>query len=555
MKCIRLLFFLFTLCSSLYAQPKHEVRAVWLTTIGGIDWPHSYAQSARSIERQKEELRQTLDRLQQAGINTVLLQTRIRGTVIYPSAYEPWDGCLSGQPGRSPGYNALAFAIEECHRRGMELHAWVVTIPVGKWNAKGCADLRKRQPGLIKKIGADGYMDPEKPQTAKYLTDICGEIVDNYDVDGIHLDYIRYPETWTLKVSRQRGRDYITGIVEAISRRVKSAKPWVKMSCSPIGKHDDLTRYWSHGWNAYTTVCQDAQGWLKSGLMDELFPMMYFRGNNFYPFALDWAEESAGRIVVPGLGIYFMSPREKDWPLDDITREMEVLRANGMGQAFFRSKFFTDDTKGIYRFSKDRFYQYPALVPPMTWEGKREVKSPQNLTIKHSGKNATMISWSHTDNKGDGMLYFNVYASRECPVDVSDARNLILPRTPLTAITVPRDASRHYAITAMDRYGNESAPLQEYGVDNKNGNNFASAKASEFLPCDGRLLSLPDKGSTLDADYVTIETLQGTVITVRPYNNATLDVSRLTNGIYILRSLGRKGRTHRLGFFMIRNGI
>ncbi len=547
-----LLFFLFTLYSPILAQPKHEVRAVWLTTIGGIDWPHSYAQSARSIERQKDELRQTLDRLQQAGINTVLLQTRIRGTVIYPSVYEPWDGCLSGQPGRSPGYDALAFAIEECHRRGMELHAWVVTIPVGKWTAKGCANLRKRYPSLIKKIGADGYMNPESPQTARYLADICGEITDHYDIDGIHLDYIRYPETWTLKVSRQRGRDYITSIVEAISRRVKTAKPWVKMSCSPIGKHDDLTRYWSHGWNAYTTVCQDAQGWLRSGLMDELFPMMYFRGNNFYPFAIDWAEESAGRIVAPGLGIYFMSPREKDWPLSDITREMEVLRANGMGQAFFRSKFFTDDTKGIYRFSKDRFYQYPALVPPMTWEGERDVKSPENLSIKPNGKNATQISWSHTDDKGDGMLYYNVYAARECPVDVSDARNLILPRTPLTSITVPHDASRHYAVTAMDRYGNESAPLQEYGADHKNDTDILPTRATDFLPCDGHRLTLPDKGSTLDADYVAIETLQGTVVTVRPYHDTTLDVSRLNNGIYILRSLGRKGRTHRLGFFLIK---
>ncbi len=552
LKYILLLFFLFTLYSPILAQPKHEVRAVWLTTIGGIDWPHSYAQSARSIERQKDELRQTLDRLQQADINTVLLQTRIRGTVIYPSVYEPWDGCLSGQPGRSPGYDALAFAIEECHRRGMELHAWVVTIPVGNWTAKGCANLRKRYPSLIKKIGADGYMNPESPQTARYLADICGEITDHYDIDGIHLDYIRYPETWTLKVSRQRGRDYITSIVEAISRRVKTAKPWVKMSCSPIGKHDDLTRYWSHGWNAYTTVCQDAQGWLRSGLMDELFPMMYFRGNNFYPFAIDWAEESAGRIVAPGLGIYFMSPREKDWPLSDITREMEVLRANGMGQAFFRSKFFTDDTKGIYRFSKDRFYQYPALVPPMTWEGERDVKSPENLSIKPNGKNATQISWSHTDDKGDGMLYYNVYAARECPVDVSDARNLILPRTPLTSITVPHDASRHYAVTAMDRYGNESAPLQEYGADHKNDTDILPTRATDFLPCDGHRLTLPDKGSTLDADYVAIETLQGTVVTVRPYHDTTLDVSRLNNGIYILRSLGRKGRTHRLGFFLIK---
>lgn len=97
-------------------NPKYEVRAVWLTTIGGIDWPHSYAQSERSAEKQKEELRAILDRLQKANINTVLLQTRIRATTIYPSLYEPWDGCLSGFPGKSPGYDALQFAIDECHK-------------------------------------------------------------------------------------------------------------------------------------------------------------------------------------------------------------------------------------------------------------------------------------------------------------------------------------------------------------------------------------------------------------------------------------------------------
>ena len=174
--------------------PKHEVRAVWLTTIGGIDWPHSYAQSARSIEKQKDELRQILDRLQNAGINTILLQTRVRGTVIYPSAYEPWDGCLSEHPGKSPGYDALQFAINECHRRGMELHAWIVTMPVGKWDALGCKQLRKKMPRNIIRIKADGYMNPETQQTADYLASICTEVTRAYDVDGIHLDYIRYPE-------------------------------------------------------------------------------------------------------------------------------------------------------------------------------------------------------------------------------------------------------------------------------------------------------------------------------------------------------------------------
>ena len=92
---IRRITFLLTILTAaltLAAQPKYEVRAVWLTTIGGIDWPHSYASSNYSIERQKDELRTILDRLQRANINTVLLQTRIRATTIYPSEYEPWDG-------------------------------------------------------------------------------------------------------------------------------------------------------------------------------------------------------------------------------------------------------------------------------------------------------------------------------------------------------------------------------------------------------------------------------------------------------------------------------
>ncbi|MDY3897679.1 MAG: family 10 glycosylhydrolase, partial [Prevotella sp.] len=244
------LLLLFLLPIIAIASPKREVRAVWLTTIGGLDWPHSYAYEGKGVERQKVELCSLLDKYQKAGINTVLLQTRVRGTVIYPSAYEPWDGCLSGHPGTSPGYDALAYAIEQCHNRGMELHAWVVTIPVGKWNATGCAKLRRKYPRLIKKIGPDGYMDPENRQTAEYIANICEEITRNYDIDGIHLDYIRYPETWKYKVTRSRGRENITDIVREISTRVKVLKPWVKMSCSPVGKHDNLPRFNSHGWNA-----------------------------------------------------------------------------------------------------------------------------------------------------------------------------------------------------------------------------------------------------------------------------------------------------------------
>lgn len=550
-KRITFLLTILTAALTLAAQPKYEVRAVWLTTIGGIDWPHSYASSNYSIERQKDELRKILDRLQRANINTVLLQTRIRATTIYPSEYEPWDGCLSGKPGKSPGYDALKFAIDECHRRGMELHAWVVAIPVGKWNATGCARLRKRHPGLVKKIGAEGYMDPEKPQTAEYLADLCAEITGNYDVDGIHLDYIRYHETWPMKVSRRQGRANITNIVRAISHRVKSIKPWVKMSCSPIGKYKDLSRFSSYGWNAYERVCQDAQAWLRDGLMDALFPMMYFRGNQFYPFALDWSEQSYGRIVAPGLGIYFMSPGEKDWPLSDITREMLTLRHYGMGHAYFRSKFFTDNVKGIYDFAKETFNRHPALIPPMTWESTTIPATPSALNRKKHSGDVEILSWRPVDKDTTKIMY-NVYCSREYPVNTDDACNLMMTRLQKTSIIIPRDPSRYYAVTALDRYGNESKPLQEKHVQNTAP---ATKLPDGLLKCDGKTLRLPEKSNVLDASFITIETLQGHIVATRPYKGSTTDVSRLPEGMYVLRSLGRKGVSHRLGHFIIRRHI
>ena len=110
MKTIISFFLLLSLVLSAQAQsPKHEVRAVWLTTIGGIDWPHSY-----SATTQKAEMISILDQLQQAGINTVLIQTRVRATTIFPTTTEPWDGCLTGHPGTSPGYDPLLFCIDEC---------------------------------------------------------------------------------------------------------------------------------------------------------------------------------------------------------------------------------------------------------------------------------------------------------------------------------------------------------------------------------------------------------------------------------------------------------
>ncbi len=562
MRYLYIIFILFHLAVASYGQsfyavnpnPKYEVRAVWLTTIGGIDWPHSYAQSERSAEKQKEELRAILDRLQKANINTILLQTRIRATTIYPSQYEPWDGCLSGFPGKSPGYDALQFAIDECHKRGMEVHAWVVTIPVGKWNSYGCRQLRKRFPRLIKRIDQDGYMDPEATQTGCYLAEMCREIVQRYDVDGIHLDYIRYPETWKFRIGKDQARGNITRIVEKIHQAVKKEKPWVKMSCSPIGKFDDLSRYWSHGWNAYTKVAQDAQAWLKDGLMDELFPMMYFRGDQFFPFAIDWKEHSYGKIIAPGLGIYFLDPKEGKWNISDITSELYHLRNIGEGHAFFRNKFLLDNHQGVYDFVTAHFNRYPALVPPMTWESNKRPQQPVTLCIEEN-EGTTTLRWDNSLQYEDGTaiktpsIYNNVYASNEYPVDVHDARNLILTRTTRRQLTTRTgNTPTYYAVTTTDGFGNESRAKQlNQTAVVKTTTRYGKACR---LTTTGESIILPSSIHETDCQYIIVKNMQEQAVYITKPQNREINIKKIKDGIYTLNCMNYKNIEHTLGTFI-----
>ena len=476
-----ILFLLLIPFLTAFAQtaPKYEIRAAWLTTLGGMDWPSAKAVSASGIKKQQEELCHILDELQQANFNTVLFQTRLRGDVIYPSQFESFAESLTGTEGKNPGYDPLRFAIEECHKRGMELHAWIVAIPIGNTRQVrtfGKNALTRKHPSLCKQFNGSWYLDPGNPETDDYLANIVREIVSGYDVDGIHLDYIRYPEQGERfpdqstyhkygkkQDLKQWRRNNITRIVRRIYTETKSLKPWVKVSSSPIGKYRDTGRYSSQGWNAYDEVYQDAQQWLREGIHDALFPMMYFRGNHFYPFALDWKENKNGRWIVPGLGIYFLHPSELDWKLDEVVRQIYFIRSIGLdGQAYFRTRFLTDNTKGIFDEIKQHFYPLPAVVPPMTWTDSIAPSTPTN-PVFISPERGVHLQWTaSTDNLSP--VYYRVYASDTYPVDTHNPANLIEARTDSTHYTyvpeVPWQEYLYWAVTAVDRCGNESEPLE-----------------------------------------------------------------------------------------------
>lgn len=483
------IFFIIFFCLSCFsharnfAAPKHEYRAVWLTVIENLDWPSEQTAVPFSEDMQKNELRNILDSLKALNVNCVMLQTRVRGDLIYPSRLEPFSYLFTGVPGSSPGYDPLAFAIEECHKRGMQLHAWVVTLPLGKDEhiaMLGEKALPHRDRDLCTRYGGAWYMEPGNPATSAYITGIVKEIVSNYDIDGIHLDYVRYPDKTDgypdTELFRKYGgglslaqwrRSNITRIVRDVYACVKSVKPWVRVSCAPLGKYDNLTRYGSMGWDALNTCYQEAQEWLREGVMDILFPMLYFKGNHFYPFVRDWQENACGRHVVPGIGIYRLLPEYGGWDKSEISRQLFTSRAAGCaGTAVFRSSHLTGNVSGVcdvYFLA----YRYPALVPPMTWHGS-SVEPPCGLAVEPV-EYGYRIRWNKVEPaSGLPAVRYNVYVCYGDSVDTDDPKNLlsVMQDSAVCEWRCRKAPQITFAVTAVDAYGVESEPVEACCVIN-----------------------------------------------------------------------------------------
>lgn len=541
-KIIIFLLILASQCLHIVAAGKNEIRASWITTIGGLDWPKTKASSANSIRRQKEELCRQLDFLTRENFNTVLLQVRLRGDVIYPSILEGYAECMTGHTGKNPGYDPLEFAINECHKRGLEIHAWIVCIPVGnsrQVQLQGKNSVVKKRPEICKKFNGNWFLDPGNPATASYLSSITKEIVSRYDIDGIHLDYIRYPEKGKnfpdkdtyKKYGRgmdlaQWRRNNITHIVRRVYAETKSIKPWIKVSSSPIGKYNDTQRYNSHGWNAYSTVYQDAQLWLKDGIQDMIFPMMYFQKNNFYPFVLDWQENKYGRWIVPGLGIYFLEEKKYAWTIKEVMRQIYFIRKHNLdGQAFFRNEFLMKNSCGITSSAINRFYNHKAVVPPMKWQDSIPPSTPKNGSMSIAG-NTIKLKWNtpHTIKKGG--IFYRIYSSVCYPIDISDGKCLTESRVDTNEYTYTIkeewDKSRYWAVVSVDRYGNESSPLQ-----------INSPKENDDMVCLNKLPEIPAGGFMIIKDASGMELMK---------YNATVEINvKLPNGVYLVETTDTYG--------------
>ncbi len=448
--------------------PATEVRAVWLTTNYGLDWPHNRT----SREAQQNELIAILDSLKRHHFNTVLFQVRGRGEVLYRSKIEPMSSLVVTGGNSSSAFDPLAFAIEECHKRGLECHAWIVTYPLGsdkQVKSLGNASITRKQPSLARKFQGEWYLDPGNPRTDEYLLSIVQEIVTGYDVDGIHFDYIRYPDNKgrfpddTMYRLHGKGksradwrRDNITRFVTRVYDWIKQEKPWVQVSSAPLGRYRAIGDN-GHGWTAMETVYQDAGRWMQAGKHDALYPMMYYKDHLFYPFVDDWMINGNKRIVVPGLGVYQMI--ELDWSRNDILEQVDYTRSREVqGQAYFRSGNLLSNTKGILT-AIEAYYRYPAKLPPMTWLSDTIPATPADLRAERASDGLFELRWQAVGE--ESRVTYNLYRSDSDDFNLNRAENLLSVglREPVYRIAVADDdKAYYYYVTVSDSYHNESAP-------------------------------------------------------------------------------------------------
>lgn len=472
------LFILLTISSlSIIARsPKEEMRAVWLTTNYGLDWPSKPFRNSNEISDQQDEMINIIDHLSQANFNTVFIQARLRGSVIYNSTIEPVSSYIQSVPNTWSQYDPLAFVVSECHKRGMECHVWFVTYPMGSELVLGQENTSpslKSNKDKTKRYKEEFYLDPGNPDTNAYLVSLIEEIVDNYDIDGIHLDYLRYPENSAdfpdnatyLRYSKGHSnknewrKECINRFVYETYDVIKYHKPWVQVSSSVVGFYDQLPDSKLHHWTALS-VSQDPENWLAAGKHDFIVPMMYYSDSLFFPFLPDWKNRSHERLVIPGLGLFQLDETNQNWSVDKITEQIHSSRENQMGgNAFYRTRYLLDNKKNILSEIAEHFYQRPALLPRLTWLDSIPPLPPQQLDASISGV-FLYLCWQPVQQPDAKAVYYNVYRSETWPVDSSNTDNLVAARVPNRMLFIPINQEEisgyYYAVTAYDRYHNES---------------------------------------------------------------------------------------------------
>ena len=386
-------------------EPAREFRAAWVATVFNLDWP---SKAGLPASQQKAELLRIIEQASRLRLNAIILQVRPNGDALYKSDIEPWSAWLSG-PGTNPGYDPLAFAIAEAHRRGIEIHAWfnpfratVSSRPVGR------SHISRRQPGWLLKAGSTTMLNPARPQARGHVLKVIMDVVRRYNIDGVHLDDYFYPYPPHHNVADGRTpaqrRAAIDAFVQELYQQVKQVKPHVRVGISPFGIwQPGFPEQVQAGVNAYEDLACDARKWLARGWVDYLSPQLYWRceGPQSFPALMQWwSSINPSRPVWPGIAsVRIDSKEDPGRKASEIGRQIAYSRQlarQSCGQLFWSWKSLGTNRGGVQKVLAG-CYKSLALPPAMPWSGSTRPERP-HVQAQDTGNGCT-LTWQGNARK------------------------------------------------------------------------------------------------------------------------------------------------------------
>ena len=533
-----------------FAQPKYEVRAVWLTTNSGLDWP----KGEYDEDIQKKDLCEILDKLAAANFNTIIFQAQVKGDVLWESTMQPAMRSITGDGSKSMTYDVSNFVIDECHKRNMECHAWIVPYRIGtssdasKYASNKVQHPITSNPELCIEYNNAYYLDPGLPTTREYLLDVYKELITNYDYDGVNFDYTRYPgsdfdDSESYAKYNPEGlpkddwrRQNINTFIAEFYEMAKGINPNIKVGAAPIGTYKNVSGFGNM--TAYGNVYQDACQWMQSGNHDLLIPQMYWNENyGFSPNMSTWVTNCDGRQLVIGLAPYKMVDGSNDWDVSVVTDQIDKIRANKgtSGVCFFRTDHVIDVSQSkiadLYNELQENYFKHPAHIVPMDYNGITQPNAPINVIQEYvNGK--YHITWDTPDLDVDNtpIKYYSVYLSDGENVDLEDPQQVVAHIVNDTEFVYTSDEpGLKFAVTTFDKNYYESEPT----ISEISGVEDVFKLESKFHYSNDMIYI----SGTPVIDFVEVYSITGNCMIYSHVNSqeATISCEALPMGVYIVR--------------------
>lgn len=535
---------------ALHAQDapiKREMRSAWVATVWQLDWPSikiTETGNATQIEKQKKQMTTMLDSLALNNFNAINFQVRSRSDAMYRSSYESWSEDLVATRGMDPGYDPLEFVVEECHKRGLECHAWInpyrYESVVNQWKNDPTA-YRNTNPDWLIDVGTASILNPGKPEVTQRICDVISEIVTNYDIDGVLFDdyfylsgtklthdgeqYNAYTAAGGTLGEADWRRENVNNMIASVYRTIKGIKPWVRFGVSPAGiactSASVASKYGipkcptGSDWQ-YNDISSEPIAWVSRQSLDFISPQIYWTTSysTNYTVACEWWSMVANKWnrhlyvshSISSLDLSSKAPErstveENLVPLasgtgnntyaefaKQIRQNREFDKNGAPGSIFYSAKYLYKQSPKFSHYLKNNVFTTKALVPELSWQSAPAQGLVENLT-----RNGSTLSWTPVE----GMRY-TVYGF---PESMPAANFLKEPEYLLgicydSEFTLPAGqlAGLQYAVCILDRYGYEYSPAL-LGVPAE-----ALAAPVATSPLNGNLIEVP-----FDFNWTAIE--------------------------------------------------